>query len=180
VLVALPPTAFDIQIQTLRMHPHFAEVSDGRRLPRDFVAEVYDTINLSVNNRALPIGIRRGRAFRVGAVAIRGGKPTDQLGKRERGGRFILQRPRFPHCFPAGPGAPGGVVDVAFDGLRPNREIHALLGPNEVLRGVSTDEQGSGRIGLPIPRGTPPGNHLVTIGHDRLALTADCTVTVQG
>jgi hypothetical protein len=59
-------------------------------------------------------------------------------------------------------------------------EIHAPLGPNLVLRGVNTDANGAGRIALPIQRGTRAGLHLVTIGHDQLALAADCTATVEG
>jgi hypothetical protein len=178
-LRTLPPGAFDVQVQTLRMHPHFSPVR-GLPVPADFVAEVYNTVNFTVRNRALPNRIRPGVPFRVQALAGRTGRIPDQLGRGERGGRFILERPRFAHCFPAGEVAPGDTVEVTFDGLRPNREIHALLGPDLVLRGVTTDSRGAGRIMLPIPTGTRPGRHLVTIGHDGLALTADCTVTVRG
>jgi hypothetical protein len=90
-----------------------------------------------------------------------------------------ITAPRFPHCFPAGTGKAGGTVQIAFEGLRPNREIHALLGPELVLHGVKTDATGSGRISFPIPAGTRPGKHLVTIGHNGLAITADCTLTVR-
>ena len=179
-LVALAPAAYRVTIQTLRVHPHFSPIRGQRFQPRDFAADVYHTIQLDVANAALPVRVRPGRAFRANGVVVVAGKPADALGEGDGGARFVLQSPRFAHCFPAGPGRPGGTIDVRFDGLRPNTPIHALLGPNLVLDGIPTDANGSGRIALPIPRGTRPGLHLVTIGHDGIALTADCTAMVEG
>ena len=177
-LIRLPPASFDLRILTLRLHPHFSPIEGVRDVPRDVVAEVYNTIQLSVLNRVLPRAVRVDRPFRLNAVTIGQARVRDGIGERNAGERIVLRRPRFPHCFPAGDGVPGGTVDVRFDGLRPNTEIHALLGPDLVLRGVSTDTTGAGRIDLPVPRGARPGLHLVTIGHDGMALTADCTVNV--
>jgi hypothetical protein len=181
-LAAVPATRFDLQIQTMRVYPHFAPSSNGQAQPKDIVAELWNTIDMRIDNRLLgKKAIRPKVPFRAQAVIVGPQRKTgDPLGKPETGGRFVLESPRFPHCFPAGAGVPGGTVDVKFDGLRPNTEIHALLGPNEVLRVVRTDAAGAGEIKLPIPAGTRPGLHLVTIGHDGLALTADCTVTVNG
>lgn len=175
--VSLAGSRFHVRIQTLRMYPHFAPVSDGRSLPKDFVADLWNTIDLRLDNRVLGTKTIRPKVpFRVQALVQPARvKRADQL---RQGGKFILEAPRFPHCFPAGQGASGDTVDVKFDGLRPNLEIHALLGPTEVLRNVKTDGSGAGQIKLPIPRGTRPGRHLVTIGHNGLALTADCTVDV--
>ncbi len=51
------------------------------------------------------------------------------------------------------------------------------MGPDIVATGfIGAD--GTGKVDLPIPVGTTEGNHLVTIGPDGAALTADCTVTV--
>jgi hypothetical protein len=47
-----------------------------------------------------------------------------------------------------------------------------------VGRGVA-DLNGNGSVDLAIPKDTAPGLHLVTIGTDLTALTADCTVTVE-
>ncbi|HEX8067594.1 MAG TPA: hypothetical protein VF520_13830 [Thermoleophilaceae bacterium] len=161
------------QIQTLRMHPHFDEIPT----PRDFVAEVWHTIDLGVSQAALPIGLRLGRPFRAQGLVVGGGRVEDALGKEAGGGRFVLERPDFPHCFPAGDATAGGAVTVTFEGLRRSAAVHALLGPDEVARG-ETNSKGGGRISLPIPRTARPGLHLVTIGHDRQALTADCSVNV--
>jgi hypothetical protein len=141
--------------------------------------DVFNSILVTLQNGSLPIKFRPKVPVRLYAFVTVGGKARDQLGVVDRGVRFVLEQPRFPHCAPAGPGKPGGTVVVRFDGLAPAREIHALIGPNEVLRGVRTDANGEGRIRLPIPANTRRGNHLVTIGHDGLALTADCTLTVQ-
>jgi hypothetical protein len=172
-VVRAPPSAFDARIKTMRIQvPHFPV--NNQPVPRPDQVDVLNTIELSLRNERLPIRIRQRAPVRLFVQVFAGKKRADRFG-----GRFILEHPRFPHCFPTGTGTPGRAVRITFDGLRPNREIHALLGPNEVLRGVQANRNGSGRIRLPIPRGTRRGNHLVTIGHDGLALTADCTVTVR-
>jgi len=90
-----------------------------------------------------------------------------------------LTPPIFPHCFPAGDAQVGKTVSVTFDGMSSfaGKPFHALLGPDLVATGVIGDD-GTGLVDLPIPVGTTVGNHLVTIGPDGAALTADCTVTV--
>jgi hypothetical protein len=176
-LTPLPKGSFDAQIQTLQMFPHFVPIP-GQKTPRDFIANVYNTIDLIVKNPVLGTArVAPGRAFQVAAGIAVDRKPIDQLGKAGRGGRFILEPPRFPHCFPAGTVQRGGKVDVTFDGLRPSARVHALLGPDLVAFG-ETDDSGSGSISLPIPSRARLGLHLVTIGHDGLALTADCSVEV--
>jgi hypothetical protein len=172
-VVRAPRSAFDARIKTMRMQvPHFPV--NNQPVPRPDEVDILNTIELSVRNERLPVRIRQRAPVRIFVQAVAGKKRADRFG-----GRFILEHPKFPHCFPAGTGAPGRAVAITFDGLRPNREIHALLGPNEVLRAVQANRNGSGRIRLPIPRGTRRGNHLVTIGHDGLALTADCTLTIR-
>ena len=143
------------------------------------MAEVNDTVNLVVNNADLVHPIELDQPFRVQTVVMENGTPTDKLDDEERGGEFVMEIVSFPHCSPQQEEAvPGRTARVTFEGLLPNREIHALLGPVLVLEGVSTDAKGNGAIDLPIPADTPPGPHLVTIGHDGLALTAECTVNI--
>jgi hypothetical protein len=179
-LVALSGEAFQARIATLRMYQLFSRSArKAQPPPRPLFDDVFNTIQLFVDNDSLPTVVRPNRPVRMSALVLFQGRVRDRIGSGTRGTRFVLQQPDFPHCFPAGAANRGGRVAVRFDGLRPNREIHALLGPIEVLRGVNTNAQGEGRIQLPIPEGTRRGNHLVTIGHDGLALTADCTVSVR-
>jgi hypothetical protein len=175
-LIKLDPELFEFQLHTLRMHPLF--INGEGPIPEAFVAEVNHTVNLVVNNANLFHPIELDRPFRVQAVVMQNGQSMDKLDDKEQGGEFVMELPSFPHCFPQEAGVPGGAAQVTFEGLLPQRAIHALLGPVLVLEGVTTDAKGNGAIDLPIPAGTPPGPHLVTIGHDGLALTADCTVTV--
>lgn len=53
-----------------------------------------------------------------------------------------------------------------------------MLGPDLVLDGVLTDDNGEVQFDLPIPTDAYPGLYLETIGHDGLALTRDCAVEV--
>lgn len=175
----LPPSTFDARIATMRAWRQFGPIKKPRPLPRPLAMDLFNIIDFSARNSVLPFKVRVNVPVRLSALVIARGKPIERFGKSAQGARFILQRPQFPHCFPLGVGHPGGTAKIRFNGLLPNREIHALLGPLEVLRGVTTDANGRGVIQLPIPRQTRKGNHLVTIGHDALALTADCTLTVR-
>ncbi len=175
-LVAIDDNLFNIELHTLRMHPHFAQISDGRPIPQDFIAEVNNTINMKISNNSLFEPIVLDKPFRVQAVIMAGGTPQDRLDDTETGKVFELELPSFPHCFAQGEGTPGGTVDVTVEGLLAKEEIHAFVGPDLVLEGIVTDTNGGASIKLPIPLTVEPGLHLVTIGHDRLALTADCHV----
>jgi len=171
-LARLRPGAYVARIRTMRSYlPHYPV--NKAKPPRPDSVDLFNMVEFRLLNRFLDIRIRPKATIRVLVQVVAGGKVVDRFT-----GRLTLEYPSFPHCFPSTTGTPGGTADITFDGLRPNREIHALLGPNEVLRGVRTDASGSGRIQLPIPKGTSRGKHLVTIGHDGLALTADCTLTV--
>jgi hypothetical protein len=177
--VPLPRSLITIHVQTVRTSTPdnpFPPFKGRLRPPR--VLDLFNTLDFSLPIRLLPTPIRAKVPFRAGAVLVANGKPRDRFPIRDRPAVYVLQAPSFPHCYPAGTAKPGGSVPIKYEGLRPNREIHALLGPQLVLRGVNTDANGAGQIQFPIPRNASPGNHLVTIGHDGLALTADCTLTV--
>jgi hypothetical protein len=103
--------------------------------------------------------------------------PVDELDSEGLGCGMILRIPEFPHCFPQTPGVPAGTVETIVDGLMPSAGFHALVGADLVLNGVA-DSGGNATIDLPIPADAVPGPHLVTIGTDGTALTADCTVFV--
>jgi hypothetical protein len=72
---------------------------------------------------------------------------------------------------------PGSTTPIRFDGLRPDEGVHGLIGPREVVRGVA-DENGAGTLHFPVPADIRAGHHLITIGTDETALTADCTLFV--
>jgi hypothetical protein len=54
--------------------------------------DVYNTIQLTVANTALPTRIRPNRAFRLNAVTIAGKKAADGLGANNAGGRLPFNR----------------------------------------------------------------------------------------
>jgi hypothetical protein len=123
-----------------------------------------------------------GAPFRIQALVV-----TEEAGERaedeidvqdpQRGVVFDLNPPSFPHCFAQSETTPGGKVVFDTEKLRPNMGVHGLLGPRLVFRGT-TDENGEGMFEFTIPEDTEPGFHLVTIGNDGTALTADCVVNV--
>jgi hypothetical protein len=166
------------QIQLLTMLGAYDSVMDkaiigpGARFPVNDVL----TVTLPLADSGIPLGQTFTAQAIVSTSAL---KLEDRLdeSKEELGRSFLLEPPVFPHCFPQGEGVSGGTIAVRFDGLKPDRGVHALIGAIEVARDKS-DQEGRGTIQLPIPNKTRPGLHLITIGVDGTALTADCTVNV--
>jgi hypothetical protein len=161
-------------LQQMVMYPHYAvlEDKDHKGLP------VHHIIVAVLNNDI--VGLKLGTPIRVQALAGpprgRGGDRLDDS-KREQGKEFVLDHPSFPHCYPQTDAEPGTPVKVALEGLRPNTGVHGLLGPRLVFHG-QTDANGGGTVEFPIPKDVTPGLHLITMGNDKTALTADCVVNV--
>ena len=170
------PTLLLPAIHTMAMYPHFAATNAKVLRPKDGRFPLFDIIHVGFNARNFGLPVL-GKPFRVQAMIIADGKLVDILEHENKGAPFVLEDARFPHCFPAGVGAVGATVDIRLEGLPPSAPIHGLLGPMEVFHGT-TDANGGGVIAFPIPETTTPGNHLVTVGRDGTALTADCTVKV--
>ncbi|HXT22155.1 MAG TPA: hypothetical protein VN923_15485, partial [Thermoanaerobaculia bacterium] len=163
---------FQFELQTLVMYPLYATRPKGRMLDG---VPVHNLIGLKLSTDL--VRAQMGSTLRVQATAGEGRqRVADTLGD---GGRFVLERPSFPHCFPQEDAPPGGQVKVKLEGLKPGAVIHGLIGPRLIFRG-ETDGNGGGTITLDIPKDTTPGLHLVTVGIDKTALTADCVVNVLG
>lgn len=172
--VAIRDDRFGWDFRRLIMHPHYADIRGRRPEIRLDAVPVYDVAVIRIP--AKTIGVTLDRPFGVKVLARLGEGPGDVFGVEEPR-RFVMQRPAFAHCFALEEGKPGGTVDVRIEGLLPNRSIHGLVGPVETFRG-QTDAAGGGVIALPIPADAREGLHLVTIGIEETALTADCVVDV--
>lgn len=174
--VITPSIKFDLL--ALVMHPHFAALRKPGPIVIDQIKPVHHIVSVSLP--ASLAGVSRGQAFNVHALVENdSARAADRLDSKEgRGTPVKLDFPSFPHCFPQGKAQPGGTVKVDFDGLAPSRGYHALLGARMAGRGMA-DLNGGGSVSLEIPKDTAPGLHLVTIGTDLTALTADCTVIVE-
>ena len=176
-LVDFPRVFTDLQ--RLVMHPHTSPLP-GREPIRIGDAAIYDVVVASLPRDLT--GLFVDRPFRLQSLVVRGDQEVvDRLEdeRRDRGRSLVVQDPSFPHCFVLEPGRPGEAVDTSFEGLVARQPVHALVGPREVAR-AEADARGGGELELPIPRDAEPGLHLVTIGTDDTALTADCVVRVLG
>lgn len=173
-LIEFPDITF--QLHTMVMHPQFADIK-GRPLPRIGPVEVYHTLNASWDNGRLPLAL--GKPFTVQTLVMANGEVIDRLADREPGRVFTLEDPSFPHCAAQDDAIAGGTVKVDFDGLIANQPVHALLGPQLLVENVLADGNGVGTVEMTIPANTPAGLHLITIGTDHTALTADCNLNVS-
>jgi hypothetical protein len=168
------------RLLALVMHPHFGEIKGQKPQVEKPSYPVYHVVSVTLPRTVA--GVAAGQTLNVHSiVADAAGKVADRLDAKEtgRGLPFSLTNPTFPHCYPQDAVDPGQIVKVDFDGLKPDGAYHALLGARMAGRG-KTDANGEGTAEILIPKDTTPGLHLVTIGNDRTALTADCTVVVRG
>ena len=171
------PVPFDVlaDLLTMRLEAHispYARSSDRpllMKLPPK--ASLYNLVRFRFPSDII------GPKFNAFAMTSANQEVVDTLG--EEPVAFDLAPPVFPHCFPEGDGQVGKTVLVKFDGMTSfaGKPFHALLGPKLVANGMIAAD-GTGEVDLPIAIGTAEGNHLVTIGADGAALTADCTVKV--
>ena len=116
-LLRLPRDAFNAHIKAMRIYvPHYP--TNNRPSPLRDAVDVLNMIDFTVQNVRLPIRIQEKKVVRLFTQIVSGRKLVDRFGA-PTGARFILEHPRFPHCFPSGTGAAGGTVNIAFDGLRP-------------------------------------------------------------
>lgn len=177
-----PPTVITGSVKfsllALVLHPHFSALKKPGPKVFDGDFPVNHWVAVALPRQLAGVGV--GQTFNIHAlVGDAAGKAVDRLDQQEagRGTAVKLELPVFPHCYPQGAAAAGQTVKVNFDGLKANRGFHALLGARMVGRGV-TDASGNGSVDLAIPKDAALGLHLVTIGNDGTALTADCTVEV--
>ncbi len=199
VRVSATPTA-DNEFLNLRpavwrfQQDEFVQVVDRRirAFLRPMVAIIdYDNRSEEVHTSdvvvvELPDSVRGtlSEPFRVQSVVrgVRSPQPVvvDRLddSPEERGREFRLRSPTFPTCNVVPDlAAAGGLVTVTSRGLLPSRGVHVVFGSDAVATGTS-DATGRSSVNFQLPADAAVGKHLVTVGTDGTALTADCTVEV--
>ncbi len=177
-LEKLPHQKYTWDLNRLILEPHFLPLPGKTQLDIKRVP-IYDVAVVTMPWKDAKILL--GKPFGIQAIVQ---DPKRNLveklhdTQKESELMFVVDNPSFPHCFAQGVGKPGSKLKVKLERLVPNKGIHGLIGPREVFKGLA-DSTGGGLIELPIPQDTKPGVHLVTIGTDNTALTADCTITVE-
>lgn len=109
-----------------------------------------------------------------------GGQESDKLDDsvEETGVRITLIQPEFPVCSVApNPTFPGQQATVEATGLLADGGVHVVFG-DEVVANGTADGTGTAVVDFAVPSDASRGTHLVTVGTDGTALTADCTVEV--
>ena len=99
---------------------------------------------------------------------------------------FSLNHPEFAHGFildengeaTDGIVGPGDLVRFGIDGLVPDMAFHGLLGPGEILFDGVSDDLGNAVLDVRLDDNISLGPHLITVGTDGTAMTADFVMTV--
>jgi hypothetical protein len=156
----------------LVLHPYYAAGLEGP----DREAGLFDVIRVALPPELALFEL--DRPFRIQALLVAENRVVDRLEDEGFGREAVLELPSFPHCYPQEDATPGRTTPIRFEGLRANRGVHGLIGPQEVVRGTA-DGEGGGVLDFPVPADARPGHRLITIGTDGTALTADCTLLVR-
>jgi hypothetical protein len=175
-MIPLPPSEFQADLIRMDGIVDYGVSKNGSIFPsRQF--PMNHIVSMMVDNNYSQIDMRK--PFNVQAISIDKDLTTEPNTNNSDmiQSKFVIDRISFPHCFPQSNATAGQNVTVDVDGLTPNSGIHGLIGPMTVFHG-QTDKNGNATIQFPIPTNTNTGVHLVTIGVDKTALTADCEVNV--
>ncbi|MGD1838664.1 MAG: hypothetical protein ACPKPY_11495 [Nitrososphaeraceae archaeon] len=160
----------DPKLQTFTIHGLKSDIySDLQKKP------LYDTVNVIVNNSKNIIKLNH--PFNVQVLVESNGTIVDSLSK-VKNPPLILAEAIYPQCYIKELAIVGEKTIVNVSGLLPDSEIHALLGPRLITNSI-TDNFGNSSIEFQIPKDTLPGLHLITVGVDGTALTADCEILVK-
>lgn len=160
-------------LQTAKIHGDHA--TNTKQVSENEIP-LYNTINARLNNTNL---IKLDSPFSIQSLVSSNGNVVDKLDYQQNESKTLeLSQPVFPICHANQNGTKGDNVSVNSSGLLPNSNVHALLGTRLVANGT-TDASGNSTVEFIVPEGTPAGSHLMTIGVDKTALTADCQIKVQ-
>ena len=174
-ITSMSPRIVQFDIQNMSVHLDTAGTVPPSKM---YNIPLYSTINAIFNNTGGIIEM--DKPFSIQAVISSNGTAVDRLDETGQGqNTFELKQPLFPQCFVNKEEVlPGEDIMVNVSGLSPNDNIHALLGPRLVANST-TDNSGGGIMRFIIPDDTTSGFHLVTLGVQGTALTADCVINVQ-
>ena len=135
----------------------------------------------------MPTSVRGAKQVPIRLQAIARATPAegnaiiDKLddSREELGVSLRLRFPKFPICR-VGPSPlfAGGPATVTVSGLLPDKAAHAVFGSTEVAAGIA-DSNGDVIIPFTVPATETNGSHLVTVGTNGTALTADCIAEVE-
>jgi len=181
-LVPLPAGGLAASLPQLTAAVSFLE--PGSPTPVD--APILEAVTLSIDNALLvdPITIEEFYSFESLIFRPDSGSPsipaeiTDRLAGSDVGRRSILRLASFAHAFNLDfdlfpNGVPvGESIQILVEGLLPDAPYHGLFGPLELDPGTTASD-GTVQFELTIPPGLTFGPHLLTIGIDGTALTAD-------
>lgn len=162
-------------IQTVSVHLNTA----GMQPPAEMDdIPLYSSINAIFNNTGNFIEL--DRPFSIQAIVYSNGTVADRLNDEIDQDRKTLElkQPLFSQCFVNEIAHVGNNATIQVSGLLPNESLHALLGPRVVANGTTT-ASGNSTIQFVVPNDATPGLHLITVGVDDTALTADCQIEIE-
>jgi hypothetical protein len=136
---------------------------------------LYDTVNAIVNNSKN--FAKLNQPFTIQTLVTSNGTIVDLL-KDSQKRPIVLSNELYPQCAAKDNAIVGKNATVSVSGLLPDKGIHTLLGPRFVANGTS-DNFGNSTIEFQVPQDTSAGLHLITVGVDKTALTADCEILVN-
>jgi len=170
----LQSAAINTKIKTMYIESHYRDIpnkSDISDIP------LFSVISTTINDSNL---IKLNKPYSMQSIVYTNGKIVDRLDD-ELSSKFPtseLVQPSFPQCYTEAVAQPSQNTTVRISGLLPNHEIYLGIGARRVAEGI-TDNFGNSTIQFLIPKDTTPALHLITVGVDKTALTADCELKIS-
>lgn len=186
--IALAPLAsdlFEFELKTMYVESHYRDIK--KNYDTNYVP-IFNTIRTILNNTDNFIDINK--PFSIQSIIYTNGTIVDKFDyniidknnktdlKLESKKKLELKQSYFPQCITENTGYPGQKTTVEISSLLPNSDIHLLIGPRSVSNGT-TDNSGNSTMKFTIPKDITSGLHLITVGVDNTALTADCEINIS-
>jgi hypothetical protein len=174
---ALHPNMARVELRTALLEVHYA-ANTTQSFSEIDSRPVYDSITAIINSTGDSPEL--DKPFSIQAIVSSNGTILDTLYNDTEAQRstLVLTNPLFPQCFVNEVAQTGNNATIQASGLLPNENLHALLGPRAVANGTTT-AFGNSTIQFTVPDDASPGLHLITVGVDDTALTADCEIEIQ-
>lgn len=174
-VVNLNSSQFDSTLKTVYIEYHYKNTEKGKTIQDK---PIFNIVESKINNTNNLIGL--DRPFSIESLVTLNDTIIDNLNGDKlfnETSSIILKQPQFPQCFTESFSIKGNKTGVEVTGLLPNNNIHLLVG-DKLIANDTTNSHGNSTIEFVVPSNITSGLHLITVGVDKTALTADCEINV--
>lgn len=174
-ITTLTPSSINFELNTMFLESHSRNIKNESKVND---VPIFNTIRTILNNS--DNFIEMNRPFNIHSIIYANETIIDEFDNdvtKNATTTLELNQPYFPQCYTETRVDKGKNTTVEVAGLLPNSNLHLLIGNKLVAKGI-TDNSGKSNIELTIPPNITSGLHLLSVGVDNTALTANCEINI--